>query len=255
LRKSTLTQGCLLNDFRVAKDAQESRPIGENRQVAGSFAARLRQVAEPVWAAQHAHPFVRGIGDGTLELERFKHWVRQDYVFLVDYCRLFGLAAARAPDLATMARFAELLHETLVTEMALHRSYAAEFGIAADELEREVASPTTRAYCDFLLRTATTGDYLELVAALTPCMWGFSEIGQRLAEQPEPSDPRYAAWVRMYADPGFAELAGWCRDLLDRLAEDASSAALAAAEAAFLTSSRWEVAFWEAAWRQERWSV
>jgi thiaminase/transcriptional activator TenA len=61
--------------------------------------------------------------------------------------------------------------------------------------------------------------------------------------------------VRMYADPGFAELAGWCRDLLDRLAEGASAPAQAAAEAAFLTSSRWELAFWEAAWRQERWTV
>lgn len=225
------------------------------RGVVGSFAARLRAQAEPVWAAQHAHPFVRGIGDGTLELARFAHWVRQDYVFLVDYCRLFGLAAARAPDLATMTRFAELLRETLVTEMALHRSYAAEFGIAEAELEREAASPTTRAYGDFLLRTAATGDYLELVAALTPCMWGFAEIGQRLAEGPPPADARYAAWVRMYADPSFAALAGWCRGLLDRLAEGASPAALAAAEAAFLTSSRWELAFWEAAWRRERWTV
>ena len=225
------------------------------RGVAGSFAARLREMAEPIWAAQHAHPFVRGIGDGTLELARFAHWVRQDYVFLVDYCRLFGLAAARAPDLATMTRFAELLRETLVTEMALHRSYAAEFAITDAELEREVASPTTRAYCDFLLRTATTGDYIELVAALTPCMWGFSEIGQRLAELPAPADARYAAWVAMYADPAFAELAGWCRDLLDRLAEGTAPSALAAAEGAFLTSSRLELAFWDAAWRQEGWPV
>lgn len=223
--------------------------------VAGSFAARLRERAGAVWAAQHDHPFVRGIGDGTLEVERFQHWVRQDYVFLVDYCRLFALAAARAPELATMVRFAELLRETLLTEMSLHRGYAAEFGIGPEDLEREVASPTTRGYCDFLLRTATTGDYLDLVAALTPCMWGFSEIGQRLAERPAPADARYAAWVRMYADPAFAELAGWCRELLDRLAEGAAPSALGAAEAAFLTSSRWELAFWEACWRQERWAV
>jgi thiaminase (transcriptional activator TenA) len=152
-----------------------------------------------------------------------------------------------------MTRFAELLRETLVTEMALHREYAGQFGLTADDLEREVASPTTHGYCDFLLRTAATGDYLELVAALTPCMWGFSEIGQRLAERPEPADPRYAAWVRMYADPAFAELAGWCRDLLDRLAEGAGPTHLAAAEVAFLTSSRLELAFWDAAYRQERW--
>jgi thiaminase/transcriptional activator TenA len=86
-------------------------------------------------------------------------------------------------------------------------------------------------------------------------MWGFSEIGQRLADLPPPADTRYAAWVRMYADPAFAELADWCRDLLDRLAEGAGPAQRAAAEAAFVTSSRWELAFWDAAYRQERWTI
>jgi thiaminase len=79
------------------------------------FSAHLRRLAEPVWRAQHEHPFIRGIGDGSLDLERFRHWVRQDYRFLVEYCRLFGLAAARAPDLETLTRFADLLQATART--------------------------------------------------------------------------------------------------------------------------------------------
>src|SRR5687768_15334308 len=137
------------------------------------FSDHLHALAEPIWQAQHEHPFVRGIGDGSLDLEQFKHWVRQDYLFLIEYCRLFGLAAARAPDLETLGRFADLLQSTARTEMDLHRAYAAEFGISADELERELMGPTTRAYTDFLLRVAATGDFAELAAALLPCMWGF----------------------------------------------------------------------------------
>jgi thiaminase/transcriptional activator TenA len=222
---------------------------------AASFSEQLRRIADPVWEAQHSHPFVRGIGDGSLDLESFKHWVRQDYAFLVDYCRLFALAAARAPDLETMTRFAELLHATLATEMELHRSYAAEFGISPAELEHEGASPSTRGYVDFLLRTAALGDYLELVGALTPCMWGFAEIGQRLARVAPPADRRYAAWIEMYASPEFDELSRWCRDLLDRLAADASPEARARAEAAFVTSSRHELRFWEAAYTREGWTA
>jgi thiaminase/transcriptional activator TenA len=220
-----------------------------------AFSDELRRAADPIWEAQHHHPFVRGIGDGSLEIERFRHWVRQDYVFLIDYCRLFALAAARAPDLATIARFGELLQATATTEMDLHRSYAAEFGITAEELEREVASPSTRGYVDFLLRTASLGDYLELVAALLPCMWGFSEIGQRLARLPRPSDARYAAWVDMYAAPEFAELAEWCRSLLDRLADGTSAEVRGRAEAAFLTSSQHELRFWEASHAMEGWTT
>ena len=63
---------------------------------------RLRQKAAGIWEAQHQHPFVRGIGDGTLSLERFKFWLRQDYVFLIEYARLLALAAARSPELETM---------------------------------------------------------------------------------------------------------------------------------------------------------
>jgi thiaminase/transcriptional activator TenA len=145
--------------------------------MAERFTDRLHQKASGIWEAQQQHPFVRGIGDGTLDVEKFKYWLRQDYLFLVEYARLLSLAAARSPDLETMTRFGALLQETLATEMGLHRAYAAEFGIDRRELEQESPALTTRAYTDFLLRTASLGDFAELVAALLPCMWGFSEIG------------------------------------------------------------------------------
>jgi thiaminase/transcriptional activator TenA len=210
-----------------------------------SFSAELRAAADPVWRAQHDHPFVRGIGDGSVDLARFQRWVRQDYRFLVEYCRLFALAAARSPDLATLRRFAELLQATAVTEMDLHRSYAAGFGISVEELEAEEMAGVTRAYTDFLVRTAATGDFAELAAALLPCMWGFHEIGLRLAERGRPTDQRFAAWIDAYAAPEFGELAGWCRDLVDRLAEDAGPATRERMRQAFLVSSRYELAFWD----------
>jgi len=216
------------------------------------FSSRLRQLADPVWQAQHEHPFVRGIGDGTVPLEQFQFWIRQDYLFLIEYCRLFGHAAARAPDLETLLQFADLLHATAHTEMDLHRSYAAQFGISVEQLEREEMSPTTRAYTDFLVRVAATGDFAELVAALLPCMWAFSEIGRRLAGTTTPSH-RYSAWIEMYASTDFAKLVAWCRELLDRVASDAGDSGRRRMEDAFLTSSRYELAFWESARTLEQW--
>jgi thiaminase (transcriptional activator TenA) len=210
-----------------------------------TFSADLRGEADGVWRAQHDHPFVRGIGDGSVDLRRFERWVRQDYLFLVEYCRLLALAAARAPDLATLRRFAELLQATAVTEMDLHRSYAAGFGISTADLEAEEMAPITRAYTDYLLRTAATGDFAELAAALLPCMWGFNEIGLRLAERGRPADSRFAAWIDAYADPGFTELATWCRALVDRLAEDAGPGGKGRMRQAFMVSSRYELAFWD----------
>jgi thiaminase/transcriptional activator TenA len=212
-----------------------------------SLSDDLRAQAADVWEAQHRHPFVTGIGDGTLPPDVFRFWVRQDYVFLVEYGRALALAAARAPDLSTMRRFAGLAHETLGTEMDLHRSFCADLGITPEQLEAEPMAATTRAYTDFLVRTAAHGDFAEAAAALLPCMWGFSEVGRRLAERPRPADPRFAAWIDLYASDDFAELAGWCRGVVDRAGEDLGARGRAAMARAFVASSRYELAFWEMA--------
>jgi thiaminase/transcriptional activator TenA len=218
------------------------------------FTDRLYELAEPIWEAQHSHPFVRGIGDGSLNVEKFKFWVRQDYLFLIDYSRVLAMAVVKAPDLPTMRRFAELVQATLNVEMELHQVYAAEFDISSQELEAETKAPTTQAYTDFLLR-AGAGDYTELLAALLPCIWGFSEIGQGLSRGPRPVDERYGKWIDMYASAEFVELADWCRGLVDNVAKAQPAEVLRRIEEAFLISSRYELAFWEMAWTEEKWPV
>ena len=213
----------------------------------------LRAAAAEVWEAQHRHPFVTGIGDGTLELDRFRVWVRQDYLFLIEYARALAHAAARSPELETMRRFAELAHSTLEDEMELHRSSSAKLGISTSELEGERMAPTTRAYTDFLVRNAAAGEFVELLAALLPCMWGYSEVGLRLAERGLPADERYAEWIRMYSSEDFTRLAAWCREVTDRAGEGLPAPAREIARDAFVTSSRYELAFWEMAWSGETW--
>ncbi|EJN61070.1 thiaminase II [Halogranum rubrum] len=220
-----------------------------------SFTDELRDDADEVWSAIYDHPMVAGIGDGTLDEENFRYWLRQDYVYLVDYCRLFALGAAQAPTLERMGTFATLLSETLHTEMDLHREYAADFDISAAELEATTASPTTQAYTDFLVRIASMGTFGELVAALLPCMWGFNDTGRRLREDGLPDEDRYAEWIRTYSSDEFTELTEWCKSLMDDVAASATESERERYRRLFLTSARYEYAFWDAAWRREEWSV
>ena len=220
-----------------------------------ALTGELREVAEPVWEATLAHPMVERLGKGTLDEEPFRYWVRQDYVYLVEYSRVFALGAAAAPDLERMGTFAELLDETINTEMDLHRSYAAEFGISEAQLEATDPSPTTRAYTDFLVRVAAEGTFGDLVAALLPCMWGFNVTGRRLAERGLPDHDQYAAWIEMYAGEEFTELAEWCKDLMDDVAAESTARDRERYRELFLTSARYEYMFWDAAWRQEEWPV
>lgn len=214
---------------------------------------RLYQAAAPIWQQSLAHPFITALGDGSLPLEQFRFYMRQDYVFLIDYSRLLALATAKAPDLETMGRFARLLDATLNQEMAFHRSFAAEFDITAEDLANTKAAPTARAYTSHLLRVASLGDIAETVAALLPCQWGYTEIGQTLAQRGKPvTAPFCARWIDMYASPEFAALSTWMREVLDAYEGVSNTARLTET---FCTSARYEYMFWEMAYRMEEWTV
>jgi thiaminase/transcriptional activator TenA len=213
----------------------------------------LYAAAEPIWGAQLEHPFVKGLGDGTLDESLFKRWVLQDYRYLKEFARVFAWAAAKATRLESMSWYAAVLNLTLNTEMALHRAYAARFGLTSADLEEEPMWPTTRAYTDFLVRTAADGDMLDLLAALLPCAWGYVHLAQRLAQMSPPEDQRYVDWINQYASEEFAEAADWLRREVDALGAGVTPEKRAHVTELFLISSRYEWLFWEMCWAGEAW--
>ncbi|KUI03778.1 TenA family protein [Mycobacterium sp. IS-3022] len=182
-----------------------------------------------------ANPFVRGIGDGSLDRDLFAGYIAQDAFFLESFARAYGLALARSSDTATLLTFADLL-AGVREELGLHASYAASWGIDMAGVEPAAA---TLAYTEFLLATAATGDLGVVCAAMTPCMRLYAHIGTTLdADSAGP----YAQWVQTYADPGFEEVAALLERLLDQHADD-----VPAARTAYRRAMRLELAFFDAA--------
>jgi thiaminase/transcriptional activator TenA len=213
----------------------------------------MRAAADPIWEAQLAHPFVSGIADGSLEPAKFERWVRQDWLYLIEFARVLAWAAAKADRLSSMGWYAGVLDLTLNTEMALHREYAGRFGISESELDAETMWPTTRAYTDFLVRCAAGDDMAGLLAALLPCAWGYAWIGARLAEGGPSPDSRYTDWIEQYASPEFQEAAEWLKEELERVAGGADDAQRARLVELFVISSRYELRFWDMCWKGESW--
>jgi thiaminase (transcriptional activator TenA) len=202
-----------------------------------SLSQRLTERGMPSVRAQAEHPTVAGIARGDLDPVVFRAWLEQDYLFLLDYVRVFARLAWQAPD-GHLGDLVDLAHSTWHDELELHRELSAEFDA---DLFGAVARPATMAYSGFLL--AAAGDYGTGLAALLPCMWGYSELGRRLGAHP-PADPRYARWVATYADPGFAALAGRCAQMLDE-AYGEGLVDEATATGAFDTAMAHELAFWD----------
>ncbi len=220
-----------------------------------SLFARLQEDAASIRERILAHPFVRGLGDGTLPGDQYQYYLRQDYVFLMEYCRVLALAAARADEVAVAGRFSDLLNQTLNVEMDLHRETCWACGISPEALEDTRPSPTTLAYTNHLRLVAETKGLISIVTAILPCAHGYWEIATALRAGGLPRVPAYENWIKAYTADEYAAAAHWLADLLDRLGEEIPSRDEAALREIFLTSGRYEYLFWEMAQRMEEWPI
>lgn len=217
------------------------------------FSARLRASAGDLWAQLLDHPFVSGLGDGSLSIERFRHFMRQDYVFLIEYSKVLAIGATKARDLDSMGHFSKLLDETLNSEMALHRGFCADFGISARQLERTRPDPATAAYTDFLMASAHAGGIEEVAAVLLPCQWSYDEIGRRLAKVRRPTgDTFHARWIAGYNAPEYQAVTAWIVGFVDHLGAGAGVELKSRMQALFDHSCRHELRFWDNAWNLGR---
>jgi len=220
-----------------------------------SLFARLHEDAAPIRERILAHPFVRGLGDGTLPGDQYQYYLRQDYVFLIEYCRVLALASARAAELAVAARLSDLLNQTLNVEMDLHRETCWACGISPEALEDTRPAPTTLAYTNHLRLVAETSGLAAILAAILPCAYGYWEIATALRARGLPRVPAYENWIKTYTADEYAAAARWLAAALDRLGEEISSGAEAALREIFLTSARYEYLFFDMAQRMEEWPL
>jgi thiaminase/transcriptional activator TenA len=204
-------------------------------------------LAQTLWHANQdlaiaclRHPFVQGIGDGTLDTAKFAYYVGQDAFFLEAFARAYSIAAAKAPTWQAFQVFHGLAAGVLA-ELNLHGAYAQEWGV---DLAAVVPGAATRRYTDFLLSTAWGETPGATAVAMAPCMRLYAYLGQALA-QGNPPPHRYSAWIDTYGSDQFEPLAAQLETLLDQQAVDSP-----ASRAAYRYAMDCELAFFEAAWRQ-----
>lgn len=215
-----------------------------------AFSDTLCAEARPIWEAIHRHPFLRELVAGTLPLEKFRFFLAQDWHYLDAFARTAGLLVGRARATPDLERLTPRLAKPV--EKPLHRKLFDLAGLTEAAVTAVPIAPTTRAYTNHLLVAGALGSPGEAVAALLPCPWTYDEIGRRL---PPVSHPVYGEWAAFYREGFLRESVGAWRSLLDEAAAEAGPFERERLREAFLTSSRYEYAFWDMAHRMEGWPV
>jgi thiaminase/transcriptional activator TenA len=208
---------------------------------------RLRDACATEWAAYTDHPFVAGLADGSLPEACFRHYLAQDYLFLIHFARAYALAAYKADDLDDIRQAAAGLAAIVDVEMGLHVEYCAGWGMTEADMAALPEHAATMAYTRYVLEKGHAGDLLDLHVALAPCVVGYGEIGARLKRDGDTGAANpYAPWIEMYAADDYQQVAADAVAALDRLmARRGGPGRLDGLVTTFRQATRLEADFWQ----------
>ena len=219
---------------------------------AGLF-GRLVAGCPDEWRAYAEHDFLARLSEGTLAESAFRHYLVQDYIFLIHLARAYALAASKADTLPAIREAAAMVSTILDTEMGLHVAFCARWDIEEAALAATPPAAATMAYTSYVLERGMAGDLLDLHVALAPCVVGYALIGGRLlAEQAPGAANPYREWIDTYAGEAYRAVAASAMAALDRLeAERAGPGRFAGLLATFRRATVLEARFWDMGLNEE----
>ena len=218
-----------------------------------SFSGSLKEKALKVWEDGYNHPFVQELGKGTLDKEKFKFYLLQDYLYVLQYAKVFAIAAVKSDTEELMAGFTKSQYFSLTKELDLHRKYMTTFGITEKEFLSVKPSLFNRTYTANMLSFGLTGGLAEVLAAVFPCAWTYADYGKRLKEQYAANldGNFYKSWIEAYSSDEFSASFQWFYEALDKLTINMPGKEREKIEDIFISSVEFEYLFWDMSYKQQ----
>lgn len=211
---------------------------------------RLIESSADIWRKCEEHPFVQGIADGTLDIDRFRFFLLQDYLYLFEYARVFAIGVTKAESLDSMRIFGGYIKQILDGEMDIHKSYMKRLGISEKEAEAVQPALDNLSYTSYMLAAAQAGGEPEIVSSILSCAVSYEYIARDIvARHPEAADhPFFGEWIDGYACDGYHEANVELCELMD--AQRLDEERYRTVEDIFVNCSLYELAFWEMSWNR-----
>ena len=201
----------------------------------------------PTWDDYIQHDFVKQLADGTLAPDSFRHYLVQDYLYLIHYARVMALSVYKSDTLAQMRVGQAGLNAMLDMEIGMYLDFCRLWDIPLHEVEHALESAVTIAYSRYILDAAMSGSLAELYAAIAPCLMGYGEIGKRIKQAGSVEDNPYQPWIDVFSSDDFQAITAQNEAQIDLLLADASPAQADKFQRLFDTAARMEVSFWQQA--------
>lgn len=213
------------------------------------FSEVLFKKVEEVWDKYLQHPFVKAIGEGTLDKEKFKNYLIQDYLYLKDYGKVFALGIVKSKSMKEMKFYHNAISGIVNDESAVHIEYLNDFGFSPEETEKQKCNLTTASYTNFMLGIALKGNCKEIAMATMPCTWSYYYIGKYLYDtyRDNLNNNFYSPWIKEYSSESFRLCVEEWRRYIDDICKDLSSDEEEELIDIFIKASLYELEFWNMA--------
>lgn len=213
----------------------------------------LLEATKEIWLQYNEHPFVKGIENGTLDREKFRYYMIQDYLYLEDYAKTFAVGVAKAKSLQIANLFGKYI-SVMNGELNVHQGYLARLGVTQKEIDTTPRSLDNLSYTSYMLRVAYEEGEAEILGAILACAYSYEVIAKKMiANNPAAAEHEfYGEWVRGYASDAYAEENTVLLDTLNRLTAHYTETQISHLVDIFVACSRYELAFWEMSWNRSR---
>ena len=214
------------------------------------FTNSLWAKIEPLYDKIISHPFNVELAQGTLDVAKFKYYVQQDSLYLLDYSRALALVGAKAPTSNRVNDFLAFAKDGMWVEEQLHQTFFKQFSITPAEDKQ----PGCFAYTNFLLAECAAKPYEVGVASLLPCFWIYREVGMNIVTKSVPNNP-FQDWINTYSGDEFRISVTKAIEIVDEAADSASTKMKEEMTKSFMTSTKLEWIFWDAAYNLKQWDI
>ncbi|OBZ94506.1 thiaminase [Pararhizobium polonicum] len=215
---------------------------------------KLRAAANEEWSGYVNHPFVKQLATGALPQPCFKRFLTQDYLFLIHFARAYALLAYKSSTIGEVRSATKSLN-AIVDELPVHVGYCTSWGLTEEMMQTEPEAPETMTYTRFVLDIGLSGDILDLMVALIPCVAGYGEIGQILMSEETTvleGNP-YGDWLRNYEGEHYLQSVQDAINALDDVGKRrGAEARFDRLLQIFRTATRLEADFWQMGLNAER---
>ena len=210
---------------------------------------RLLDATTEIWEEYNRHPFVLGIQNGTLDKEKFRYYMIQDYLYLEDYAKTFAIGVAKAKSIRIANLFAKYIN-VMNGELNVHEGYFAKLNITQEEIYSTPRALDNLSYTSYMLRVAYEEGEAEILAAILSCAYSYEFIAKNIVKNNPSSvnDEFYGDWIKGYISESYSAENIVLLEELNSLTRKYTEYQIQHLVDIFLACSRYELAFWEMAW-------